>query len=498
MDEGSKSARDVGALCEYAAKAYPTRGLWSMLNDGGKSDRFTKAAAHREFCISYLPGTNKINFADADGKSEEKLQRHISFDDEGALRAFMRRRRPVRLDVGGVCTIRPKYERFFPTGCQDIARRDFTVDVDIDEYDKTAPSRTCCTGRDSCESCWPLVTIGCMILDRGLRDLGARDKKFCNLGPRWFFSGGRGMHCWVTGKSSSPEFYALSSSPDKSMRETLAERLAPASPNSVLWRAVHACDPTAVWIVQALVLPCDLQTYGKTQKFCGGESDRGLFLGWYAARHPASAVYALRLCVARTNAEAQAESVRRDVHEAIAELLCWSDELASVSLRVRAAAAGMRRLRAAAATRNCNLQNLLSSTRDERFEADAAIALDRMFGKLFALATSDESGVNRMLRRRDPMGMARAIAEAALMCLMPRVDRPVTEEANHLLKAPLSVHPMSMRLAVEVPTDGLLDFFPRQSPTLSMPKEQRAELRWTCERDGEKIAADALRKFDHV
>ena len=102
MDEKSKTARDVGALCEYAATTYPTRGLWTMLGGDG-SDRFAKAAAHREFCISYLSG-------DSESKTE-KLQRHISFDNEDALRDFMRRRRPVRLDVGGVCTIRPKVRR---------------------------------------------------------------------------------------------------------------------------------------------------------------------------------------------------------------------------------------------------------------------------------------------------------------------------------------------------------------------------------------------------
>ena len=345
------------------------------------------------------------------------------------------------------------------------------------------------------------MTIGCAIIDRGLRDLGA--------GPRWFFSGGRGMHCWVTAAKSTSEFYSLSSSPDKSMRTALAERLAPASPSSMLERAVSACDPTAIWIVRTLVLPASPTNFDggeMQQKFCGSG---GLFLGWYAPRHPTSAVYALRISAARTTEAAAAESERRDVHGAIAELQAWSNELASMTLWVRAAAAGMRRLRAAAATKNCSLQNFLAAappgTRDEKTEADAAAALDRIFKRLIALATSEEYGITRMLRRRDPICMARVIAEAALMCMMPRIDRPVTEDPVHLLKAPLSVHPMSMRLAMEVSADGLADFFPWRSPILSTSKiRANSKLRWACDRsekegeegDGDKIAGDALRKFD--
>jgi hypothetical protein len=119
------------------------------------------------------------------------VHRHVSHETIAEFADFLKWRRPTRIDVGCVQTIRPSIEKFYPAGCRTVARKELTFDIDIDAYDQIrAPGRTCCSGRDTCSACWPLVTIGCELLAKGLQIYGST--KFY-----WYYSGGRGMHCWV-------------------------------------------------------------------------------------------------------------------------------------------------------------------------------------------------------------------------------------------------------------------------------------------------------------
>jgi DNA primase catalytic subunit len=56
--------------------------------------------------------------------------------------------------------------------------------------------------------------------------------------------------------------------------------------------------------------------------------------------------------------------------------------------------------------------------------------------------------------------LTRAIVEAGLWSLMPRIDREVTEQPGHLLKAPLTLHPLTKKLAIFVKQADLATFVP--------------------------------------
>lgn len=52
--------------------------------------------------------------------------------------------------------------------------------------------RTCCKGANICLNCWEFMRIGAEILSQALeQDFGFKD--FI-----WFYSGRRGIHCWVS------------------------------------------------------------------------------------------------------------------------------------------------------------------------------------------------------------------------------------------------------------------------------------------------------------
>lgn len=91
---------------------------------------------------------------------------------------------PSRFEIGAAYNMRPSKTD------KDITPifRELVFDIDINDYNEV---RTCCDDSNHCLKCWKFVTIGMKFVDKTLKE----DFGFKNI--IWFFSGGRGVHCWV-------------------------------------------------------------------------------------------------------------------------------------------------------------------------------------------------------------------------------------------------------------------------------------------------------------
>eukprot|EP00897_Mesotaenium_endlicherianum_P009097 jgi/Mesen1/8215/ME000442S07500 len=118
--------------------------------------------------------------------------RYQTFNDEAELAAGICDKCPLKIDIGAVFNVDPAKRAAYQSSGSERAfapvERELVFDVDMTDYDDI---RTCCSGANVCERCWPLMTIAIKVIDRALRD----DFGFEHL--LWVFSGRRGVHCWV-------------------------------------------------------------------------------------------------------------------------------------------------------------------------------------------------------------------------------------------------------------------------------------------------------------
>lgn len=90
---------------------------------------------------------------------------------------------PKKIDVGGVYVHRPASV----TSNNYCMIKELVFDIDLTDY-----KRHCCKDKDMCNLCFPLIKCAVDVLHRILTDdFGFRSILFV-------FSGGRGVHCWVS------------------------------------------------------------------------------------------------------------------------------------------------------------------------------------------------------------------------------------------------------------------------------------------------------------
>lgn len=129
----------------------------------------------REFVLRVRP----------DGQNEDdtlRFRRQQRYEDAYSLRAAICDVQPLHVDVGGAYVDDEG-------GLGDRAtRREFVLDVDINDYD-----RVCCASDDPnvCERCWTLLRGAAIVGEHLLRSLLGVTRTV------WMFSGRRGLHCWV-------------------------------------------------------------------------------------------------------------------------------------------------------------------------------------------------------------------------------------------------------------------------------------------------------------
>ena len=165
----------------YYARLFPFDMLYEWLSYGGDQQQHQqqqqRVFAHREFSFTIAP-TPK----------EEIYIRYQSFSNQNELAAAVSKRLPVKIDIGAIYSHPPKDKNTMVTQNIPVAR-ELVFDIDLTDYDEV---RRCgCRNAAICRICWEFMTMAVKVMDEGLRE----DFGFEHLA--WFYSGRRGVHCWV-------------------------------------------------------------------------------------------------------------------------------------------------------------------------------------------------------------------------------------------------------------------------------------------------------------
>ena len=133
---------------------------------------------NREFCFEYPTNSQK-------GRVGIDWKRYVFFDNCFEFETYVKKNLPIGIHIGAICETNSK---------SDAKMKELVFDIDLDEYvDSKQNSLRGCCGKEKkcCDVCWQLALIAKVILEEVLKKfMGFKKVKF-------FFSGGRGMHCWV-------------------------------------------------------------------------------------------------------------------------------------------------------------------------------------------------------------------------------------------------------------------------------------------------------------
>eukprot|EP00667_Euglena_gracilis_P025260 EG_transcript_29557 len=155
----------------YFERIFPAKKFCSWLSYG--SDAYFH---NREFSFT-LAGDVYLRFR--------------SFNDWTELQKDLVRKKPEKIDIGGVYNVPPKLK---DSSSVFVAQeKELVFDIDISDYDDV---RVCCQDKGICNKCWPLMACAAHILDHLLRE----DFGYQNL--MFVFSGRRGMHCWTCDRAA--------------------------------------------------------------------------------------------------------------------------------------------------------------------------------------------------------------------------------------------------------------------------------------------------------
>lgn len=174
----------------YYSRLFPYQLLYSWLSYDpstatGKSGPTTTSSSssattfpRREFSMTIEPTPGN-----------EVYIRYQSFLSQEELTSAITKRRPTKIDIGAVFNHPPKDNKSLPAGKLRTMERELVFDIDLTDYDGV---RNCgCTGAKICNRCWTFMGMAIEVMDGGLRE----DFGFEHVA--WFYSGRRGVHCWV-------------------------------------------------------------------------------------------------------------------------------------------------------------------------------------------------------------------------------------------------------------------------------------------------------------
>jgi DNA primase small subunit len=167
-------------LSMYYSRLFPFELLhsWLAYDPAGKQPQLF---SRREFSFTIEPVPG-----------EEIYIRYQSFAGQQELQDAVCKRRPHKIDIGAIFSHPPK-DKNTVTNFATV-QRELVFDIDLTDYDEV---RHCgCSGAAICGKCWSFMNMAVKVMDQGLKE----DFGFERLA--WFYSGRRGVHCWVCDESA--------------------------------------------------------------------------------------------------------------------------------------------------------------------------------------------------------------------------------------------------------------------------------------------------------
>mmetsp|Transcript_24436 Transcript_24436/g.44190 ORF Transcript_24436/g.44190 Transcript_24436/m.44190 type:complete len:535 (-) Transcript_24436:95-1699(-) len=225
----------------YYSRLFPYHFLYSWLSydasslvpsgGGGSSSKMSSSNSifsRREFSMTSLIGGDEIYI------------RYQSFKSEAELQSAIMAKSPIKIDIGAVYNNAPKDKKALAPNAFKPEQRELVFDIDLTDYDEV---RNCgCSGASICTKCWTSMSMAIKVMDKGLRN----DFGFKHMS--WFYSGRRGVHCWVcdesarelpdAGRSAVASYFEVMLGNDKNNNVVLSHPLHP-----MLSRAYSMLEP---------------------------------------------------------------------------------------------------------------------------------------------------------------------------------------------------------------------------------------------------------------
>ena len=357
--------------------------------------------------------------------------RYQSFLSQDELTAAIIKRRPTKIDIGAVFNHPPKDNKSLPAGKLQTQERELVFDIDLTDYDTV---RNCgCDGAKICHKCWKFMGMAMEVMDAGLRS----DFAFEHVA--WFYSGRRGVHCWVCdesarkltneARSAVASYFEVNLGSDKNKGFHLSSPLHP-----MLTRAYQLLEPSFV----SCVLP-------------------------------------------------------EEGHGVLATRASWTKLLLTLPNAANPVAA---KLEEKWASHKDN------TTPEEKW-VELKSALMAFIGKGGGGGGGGSNNHNAKVAKNvsnaDRTRIEHWPIETVFKYTYPRLDINVSKMQNHLLKSPFCVHPKTGRVCVPIEVEHMHTFDPFKVPTLAQLMKELddyEELTATTTNDVETKESSSSAKYD--
>mmetsp|Transcript_9464 Transcript_9464/g.11971 ORF Transcript_9464/g.11971 Transcript_9464/m.11971 type:complete len:594 (-) Transcript_9464:1816-3597(-) len=403
-------------LSQYYSRLFPFTLLTQWLsynpNVNVNVNNSSKLFTHREFSFTIEPSPG-----------EEIYMRYKSFANQKELQKAVLKRQPRKIDIGAIFTLPPKDQKSTTSNSNSSTttssssfkpnQRELVFDIDLTDYDMV---RKCgCSNAKICKICWKLMNVAVQVMDQGLKE----DFGFEHIA--WFYSGRRGVHCWVcdegarvlsdAGRSAVANYFEVNLGSDKNQNVEIHAPLHP-----MLQRAYTTLEPM---FIRDILSPSPMGQNLIGQPSCSSDD---------------------------VNADDDDDG-------------SWGkDLLATLPPTASSVASEL--------TKKWNAQGEYTTPKEKWNELKRYLQV--LIGKNGKSSSSSSSIKQaKKMSNADKTKIELWPIKTVFSYCYPRLDINVSKMQNHLLKSPFCVHPKTGRVCVPIDVTRLEDFDPFAVPTLN-------------------------------